>query len=408
MQTLIELYDKEPLENVLATCIFEPEILVFICDERDNSMRKERAVGRLLQNRKLKTKARFYYTDATDLKKIERILAAIVRDYPHCVFDVSGGKDLVLLMTGIFCKREDVPMFSIDVPSGRFVNVNRCEQLAAGFALPQLTADDLFAAAGAKAVGSGHFATAMIDGALIADVKAVWREILADISGWNETAGYFQAACSGVEDEVIEVERPCVMKINQQVTARCNLRFLERLAACGVVEIVTQSEARVRVRFKSELHKKCLQNQGIWLEMFGYITAKETGVFGDVRTSVVVDWDGGEVAKGTRNEIDILLVRGVIPAFISCKMGVPTPLALSEIKLLSEKFGGVFTQTVLLTASDAKRTNPALVQRAKDLNIWLIDRGDLQNNALASRLKEIGGAKESTHQRAENVGASSF
>ena len=102
--------------------------------------------------------------------------------------------------------------------------------------------------------------------------------------------------------------------------------------------------------------RRCLQNHGIWLELFAYVSAKRSGLFSDVRTSVLVDWDGSEYNnKGTRNEVDVLAVHNVTPVFISCKMGVPTPLALSEIKMLSDKFGGERTQTVLLTAADVEK-----------------------------------------------------
>ena len=105
-----------------------------------------------------------------------------------------------------------------------------------------------------------------------------------------------------------------------------------------------------------------------------------------MRTSVVVDWDNARGDdQATRNEIDILLVQGITPVFISCKMGAPTPLALSEIRLLSEKFGGESTRTVLLTAADVRERERALVQRARDLGVLLIDRpilarGDLEHD----------------------------
>ncbi|MEG2206274.1 MAG: hypothetical protein RRY03_06315, partial [Oscillospiraceae bacterium] len=103
IKTIVELYDKEPVENVLSACVFEPQILVYICDISDNTLRKETAVYRILKSRGLKTKPRFYYIDTTNLAAIYRTLAAVVRDYPGCMFDFTGGKDLVLLAAGIFC-----------------------------------------------------------------------------------------------------------------------------------------------------------------------------------------------------------------------------------------------------------------------------------------------------------------
>ena len=141
---------------------------------------------------------------------------------------------------------------------------------------------------------------------------------------------------------------------------------------------------------KSTLLRRCLQNHGIWLELFAYVSAKRSGLFSDVRTSVLVDWDGSEYnSKGTRNEVDVLAVHNVTPVFISCKMGVPTPLALSEIKMLSDKFGGERTQTVLLTAADVEKKNPAVAQRARDLGIYLLDVRKMDSGALAKRLRII-------------------
>ncbi len=147
---------------------------------------------------------------------------------------------------------------------------------------------------------------------------------------------------------------------------------------------------RVEFFHKSTLMRRCLQNHGIWLELFAYVSAKRSGLFSDVRTSVLVDWDGSEYNnKGTRNEVDVLAVHNVTPVFISCKMGVPTPLALSEIKMLSDKFGGERTQTVLLTAADVEKKNPAVAQRARDLGIYLLDARKMDSGALAKRLRII-------------------
>ena len=101
MDTLVELYDKEPLENVLAGCIFCPKRVVYLCDERDSSLRKERAVGRLFQSRGLHVETRFYYMNTADPAAIEHVLLAVARDYPGCVFDFTGGRDLVLLIAGL-------------------------------------------------------------------------------------------------------------------------------------------------------------------------------------------------------------------------------------------------------------------------------------------------------------------
>ncbi|MFQ9900894.1 MAG: hypothetical protein ACLRWF_03975 [Ruthenibacterium sp.] len=110
MDTLVELYDKEPLENVLAGCIFCPKRVVYLCDGRDSSLRKERAVGRLFQSRGLHVETRFYYMNTAEPAAIEHVLLAVARDYPGCVFDFTGGRDLVLLIAALCAGKSSCPV----------------------------------------------------------------------------------------------------------------------------------------------------------------------------------------------------------------------------------------------------------------------------------------------------------
>lgn len=384
VKTLVELYDKEAVENVLGACIFEPEMVVYICDERDSSMRKETAVDRLFKSRGLRSRARFYYIDTSDPARIHRTLEAVVRDYPGCVFDCTGGKDLVLLAAGVFCREKGLPAYYIDTQRAKFVDLGGCEALKSRFRLPQLTAEDIFSIAGARLVGSGHFAVEELGEDLENDARRIWPVVFRDPAAWGKLVGFFQAA--GDSGQGLSVDAPHTLRVNRQTTAVYQPQLLHELEDMGVIHGLRITQKRVRFSYKSALMRRCLQNHGVWLELYGYLCARRSGAFGDVRTSVVVDWDNARGAdQATRNEIDILLVQGITPVFISCKMGAPTPLALSEIRLLSEKFGGESTRTVLLTAADVRERERALVQRARDLGVLLIDRpilarGDLEHD----------------------------
>ena len=43
MQTLIELYDERPLENVLGVEVFRPERVVYVCPDDFNNEKRIRA-----------------------------------------------------------------------------------------------------------------------------------------------------------------------------------------------------------------------------------------------------------------------------------------------------------------------------------------------------------------------------
>ena len=390
MSTIVELYDKEPVENVLSACIFKPDLVVYLCDVKDNTLRKEHAVYRFFNSRGLDCKARFYYIDTTDVAMINRLLHAIRKDYPDCVFDCSGGKDLVLIAAGIFCAENRVPAYYIDIASGKFINLFGCEDLQAAFYMPELRAEDIFALAGARLAGNGHFDDGELDAELEEDVLGLWSAILQDQRGWHQTAGFLQAAGAHQPETQLGVRAKAEIRVNAQMTAYADEAFLRKLEELGLLIHLRFYAGRVEFTYKSALIRRCLQNHGIWLELFAYVAAKRSGLFCDVRTSVLVDWDGSEHGtRSTRNEVDVLAVHHITPVFISCKMGAPTPLALSEIKIISEKFGGERTKTVLLTATDVEKKSPAVAQRARDLGIYLLDVRKMDHGDLARRLRII-------------------
>lgn len=390
IKTLVELYDKEPVDNVLSACIFEPEILVFICDIQDNSLRKETAVYRLLKSKNLKTTPRFYYIDTTNYELIYKTLKAVAKDYPGCVFDFTGGKDLVLLAAGIFCKENRIDGYYIDIATNRFCKVFGCDELAKYYFMPKFCVADVFSLAGATLLGYGHFPLSLIDAEFENDILSIWNTMMKNPDAWGGFVGYLQACSRFVSDDCLMVNAKHTFKVNEQTTAVCNLPILTKLQELNIVKNLKTNGKFVEFRYKNILLKRSLSNHGIWLELYTYLCAKQSGLFDDVRTSVLVDWDNVENRQDTtKNEVDVLLVKDITPVFISCKMGQPTALALSEIRIISEKFGGAFTKTVLMTASNLKKDNKTLWQRAKDLDILVLDKSDLDKGELAQTLLKI-------------------
>lgn len=385
VRVLVELLDSEPVKNVLALSIFRPEVVVYLCDERDTSFFKESTVYRFLRRRNLHTRPRFYYFNASDPGEVKQVLWAVLRDWPGCVFDFSGGRDLVMLVAGTFAAELDLPGFYIDLPEGRFVDIRGCAHLARQFEMPRFSAGDLFAMTGAAIHGYSHLSPEEITPDFERDIVAVFRMVQKNPKAWGEFVAYLQACCAGTPPGQLAVAGAKTM-VGERHPLRYNPVILQHLFDAGLLTEYGVAGPSVQLAFKSALVRRCLLNNGIWLELFCYVTAKNTHWFDEVQTGVVIDWDGAE--GSTKNEVDVLLIKGVTALFISCKMSLPSPLALSEIKLLSMKFGGRFSRTVLLTAAKLTGDNKPLRTRAEDLGIRLLDRTVLTGNRLAECLLE--------------------
>ena len=101
--------------------------------------------------------------------------------------------------------------------------------------------------------------------------------------------------------------------------------------------------------------------------------------YNDVVNGVYIDWDGEiHTEKGvqdTENEIDVLMMHGIIPVFVSCKNGKIETEELYKLNSVAERFGGSYAKKVLIASSlgDGK-SDKAFRQRAKDMNIRIVDK----------------------------------
>lgn len=392
MKTLVELFDSEPIENILAIRVFRPENAVFVCDKK-LTPRKKRVIQNMLTSWEMRTKLFFYPADTASLADITQTLQKITRDFDDCVFDFNGGKDLVLCAAGIFCEKNNIPGFFIDMPSIKFYNVFGCEELREKFILPRFRVKDILASAGAKIEGYGRYRPDKRDFETCDDIMRVWDIVWSDISAWAEQVNWFQQTLKNTAakdgEAYLSVKVPAETQSNGNRT-RANASILHRLNAAGIITRLDIGKDEISLTFKNAALKNCLMSHGIWLELYGFLTAYRLNWFNDVKTSVIIGWsDRDKAPTETRNEIDLLMVKGITPVFVSCKMGMPNALALNEIKLLSLRFGGELAKAVVLTAANVKEGNPVLYNRAKELDISLIDFCDIRDNLVAERLKKI-------------------
>ena len=142
----------------------------------------------------------------------------------------------------------------------------------------------------------------------------------------------------------------------------------------------------LQFRFKNEQVKLCLTKAGTLLELVTLLTAKNmkksdgTPYFNDVRTGVMIDWDGvvhnnkdGNV--DTENEIDVILMKGVVPIFISCKNGKIPDDELYKLNTVAEQFGSEYARKVLVATDMGKaaKSRKYFLERARDMGIQIIE-----------------------------------
>ena len=93
--------------------------------------------------------------------------------------------------------------------------------------------------------------------------------------------------------------------------------------------------------------------------------------------SVGIDWDGLVDAQGfdTCNEIDVVLMHGTTPLFVSCKNGNVDKDEPYKLHTVATRFGGPYARKMLIVTDPGQKKGRAyqtLRQRASDMGISFV------------------------------------
>lgn len=389
MDTIIEVYDKEPLFNVLAPSVIKPVRVIYIGARPITGKRLKKKLVRYFALRSPDTYAYFYPVNIYDCEDVQRVLSDVLNRYPDAVVDITGGTSTLAFAVGIFCAAHNVPVFAYHHKTNSFCNIYQCKAMNGVPCDPRFTVEEVLAMAGGMFLRHGHIATENIDAQLLQDIDTVFSLCYHEQGRWNHFVQYLQATTGGSERS-LSVDAPLTVLNNAGKMQFCDVELLEHLEEIGMISGLSVDEPNVSYRFRNHVVRQCLNDAGIWLELYIYKTAVECGCFDDVQISVIADWNGSvNEAINTINEIDVVLTRGITPVFISCKYGVPSTTALNEIKTLTDLFGGGYAKGVLVTLSDLMDISPATYQRAADMGIDIIQDEDFEAGSVGSRLLAI-------------------
>lgn len=387
--TIVEFFDRSPIVNILSSLTATPDKIIFLGN--DGAMNRYEPIYRsFFAQRGLSIQLEYRSICGLELEDIVELLTQIVQAEPDCVFDLTGGKDLALVAMGIVYERfrdKNVRLQSLHAPCSTVCNCVDGKQLRQS--CPSLSVKESIQLHGGLVRGDGTPDWVLTE-EFIADVHAIWAICRQDPKGWNSRMNVLSSAVSkktGATDLAVELSlsklRARAKQVKENVT---NIgRLLSQLYDAGLIENYSEWGDEITYRYKDVQVKKCLEKAGTALEMEVMVTARELTQDGkpwynDAMSGVAIDWDGrfhsmSDEDKDTENEIDVLLMHGMVPVFISCKNGVVTADELYKLNTVAERFGGDHAKKILVaTALDSLgEAGEYLRQRAIDMHIRVVE-----------------------------------
>ncbi|MBR2869413.1 MAG: DUF1887 family protein [Clostridia bacterium] len=400
MKTLIELFDSEHIYNYLAATVFRPQKVCFLGDYESLGVDVGSASKKYASLMGLDCHFSFVAANSNDYDELRRKLRELIlreeRLGNECTVDVTGGRDLALVATGSMIPNgTQVIYYDREMNAFRFLGTEKTQKVDIA-----LTCEAFITVAGG-AIYSGARNRGFDDAEwkIIRDLVKVYFENKEE---WNKFVKYLQQVAKGEDEKVsdnLNVDAPFSFKDGNGKTFTCNEKIMSALVGAGAIRnlLVTPDRKWVGFTFVSGEMANLLVNEGVWLELAVYLAAKESNIFSDVQTSVKFVWDipsGSEslaeiVSDSTpRNEVDVMMTRGVLPVFVSCKTRVPTNDDINEIYAIKKKFGGDLAAGILATTKYVADNTP-IRERAEELGISIIDERDFKNEKIVQRLEKL-------------------
>ena len=395
--TYVEFFDKNVAENI-CTCLSQmPKRVVLIGDKYEQLVKHASRYREVFFKRGFDVEFVCRTVNKNNIKSILEALIDIVDSYDKCVFDVTGGDDLHLVAMGMVwqLKRDkNIQIHRFNFQNNTIIDCDTDGNNVVSVH-PYLNVDENIKVHGGDIIydtvkpGGTHIWT--VDDMLVSDVNAVWNICKETPSVWNNYANMLGVAEKYKENKddalktVTSINRiVSAIGKNQNVSFSSKGHIISKLKAAGLILEFSKNQGKLTVVYKNHNVKQFLTKAGLALEMKTYILAStikdEDGqnIYNDSMTGVCIDWDGKIHSErgmyDTENEVDVIIMKGMIPVFISCKNGQFEMDELYKLNSVAEKFGGKYAKKVLIANSLNSKSDftKHLIQRANDMGIRIV------------------------------------
>ena len=144
-----------------------------------------------------------------------------------------------------------------------------------------------------------------------------------------------------------------------------------------------------RLTFMNPYIAELFSVSGSFLENYLYLKLTESGLFDDVRMSVIIDFSGLQNRYPITCEIDCLVLKDNHLLFVSCKSNKVETADLNEIKVHNTIFGNDLSHPVVCTLEDLSERNPSVYIKGRELNIAILDKTVFLQDRVAETFDKI-------------------
>lgn len=382
MELLIEFYDKDVLKNIVAPLTLRPKKVIYFYDIGMNDMLVFTALKKCLERNIPDIKLEYYPIDISSVDRISRQIGRIIdrNSIEKCALDLTGGSELMLLAGYKAGSKLNIPLLHTDLVNKRITDLEDDSLVAK--TVP-LTLEDFVDAKGACFMGESHRPPS--EERFLA-IKEMARFLFKHLHQWRYTCSFLQTVAARTLPHELMMESKWNIHIKNGKAVYPDQEILEMFQTLGFIQNLSVHGEYVRFAFNTIEDRQYCISFGVWLELYVYISAKETGMFHDAKLGTMIDWDAYDNITVAGNEIDVILMDDSLPVFISCKLRDADTAALNELLIAKKRLGGWFSKGIIVTYSKEKKIHTGTYKRAQELGLELLDATDIMADDFGQRL----------------------
>ena len=376
---LIDFFEVIPINALLPIRTLSPDKVAYLIDTEQLDTTDARHMEQAVSGVEGVTSFTYVPIRSDDVEQMkERMRAVIESAAPdESVFiDLTGGTDLMVASGySVAMETRAVPIH-IDLVRREVFRVDTLERIGG---VTDISLKDYLTAIGAKQLRGSRGNPTDEEGAVICEMAEV---LFRRTSEWHALCDKIAIAFSKKSDSRsrtfsitnrIEYVNKRGFNPKSLMKEFCRRGFVRYL---GEEDNLTEGEPGERV-YHYELtdikYKEYMTIFGIWLEMYVYFKTKP--YFDEAYLGMVIDWDNDDEVDTVDNEIDVALMKGSVPYFISCKLRKLEAADIYEIGFITERFGGDYGKCFVATThslESSKRGPRSLHIKMDKMNVGLI------------------------------------
>ena len=404
--TVIEFFSGDDLKNIAGALLGETDKILFLGKDMARMRSRIEIYHRVLQARGQDVAMEAVQLNTSRIQVAVRILTQLAEQEKTCIFSLDGGNEIGLAAAGIVYARnpERVKLCRYNAENGMLYDCVAESGYKMRSGIRVSVEENILLHGGVIARDSNYFEWDYTK-EFKEDVRAMWNVLRRDTKAWNNMTQQFAASLSGSD-----VSSTLRFRYDEGETARRIRRnlpelwqFLLEMGRLGLLRDLSEDpENRVLTgACKNRQILQCLTKPGVLLELYTAIVAmelkQENGepFYSDVMVGVNIDWDGVRRKyreQETENEIDVILMKGAVPVFISCKNGLVEKDEPYKLDTVAKRFGSDYERKALVSTNlHTQRNAESLVTRMSEMGIRSIDHADtLPEEAFAAELRALG------------------